>query len=79
MLQQLADGSINGTELLGYLAASLVLLTFTVRSITRLRALAMVSNLVFVAYAWSAGLAPVLMLHLVLLPLNAWRLWQEAG
>jgi hypothetical protein len=42
-----------------------------------LRALALLSNLAFMGYAWSAGLAPVLALHLMLLPLNAWRLWQE--
>jgi hypothetical protein len=29
-----------------------------------------------VAYATQAGLLPVLVLHLVLAPVNAWRLWQ---
>ncbi|MEO5881966.1 MAG: hypothetical protein ABIQ06_06080 [Caldimonas sp.] len=61
-------------ELLGYAAAALVFLTFSLRSITALRAMAIVSNLMFIAYALAAHLGPVLMLHLALLPLNLWRL-----
>ncbi|MFO1217335.1 MAG: hypothetical protein U1E89_03015 [Burkholderiaceae bacterium] len=69
----------ESTELLGYMAAGLVLMTFSVRSMALLRSLALLSNVAFVAYAWLAGLAPVLALHMILLPLNAWRLWQEVG
>lgn len=69
--------SMTGTELLGYLASGLVLMTFSVRSTIALRALGLLSNLAFVVYAWLAGLAPVMTLHLALLPVNAWRLWQE--
>jgi hypothetical protein len=69
--------AINFTELLGYLASSLVLMTFSVRSMALLRLLALLSNVAFVGYAWTAGLAPVLLLHTMLLPLNLWRLWQE--
>ncbi len=61
-------------ELLGYAAAALVFLTFSLRSITALRTMAIVSNLMFIAYALAAHLGPVLMLHLALLPLNLWRL-----
>lgn len=64
------------TELIGYAAAALVLATFSVRNIATLRALAIVSNLTFIAYAASAALPPVLILHAMLLPLNALRLWQ---
>ena len=38
--------------------------------------MAIASNLMFIAYAWFADLGPVLLLHLALLPMNAWRLWQ---
>ncbi len=62
------------TELLGYAAAALVLLTFSLRSLTALRAMAIASNLMFIAYALAAHLDPVLILHLALLPLNLWRL-----
>ena len=64
------------TEALGYAAAGLVLAAFSVRSITALRALAITSNLLFIAYAWSATLPPVLILHALLLPLNVLRLWE---
>jgi hypothetical protein len=64
------------TDLLGYAAAGLVLATFSARAITTLRALAIASNLLFIAYAACAGLAPVLVLHALLLPLNAIRLRQ---
>ena len=64
------------TDLLGYAAAGLVLATFSARSLATLRALAIVSNLLFIAYAACAGLLPVLVLHALLLPLNAIRLRQ---
>jgi len=66
------------SELLGYSAAGLVLITFLARSITTLRAIAIVSNVLFIAYALLAWLPPVLVLHALLLPINAWRLWQTA-
>lgn len=69
---------IGTTELLGYAAAGLVLATFSVRSIATLRALAIVSNLLFIAYASSAALLPVLVLHALLLPLNVVRLYQAS-
>jgi hypothetical protein len=64
------------TELLGYAAAGLVLATFSARSITALRALAIASNLLFIAYAACAALMPVLVLHALLLPMNLIRLRQ---
>jgi hypothetical protein len=64
------------SDLLGYAAAALVLITFVAQSMRALRAIAIASNVAFIAYALVAQLPPVLVLHLVLLPLNAWRLWQ---
>ena len=66
------------SELLGYSAAGLVLVTFLARSITVLRAIAIASNVMFIAYALVAWLPPVLLLHALLLPINAWRLWQAS-
>jgi len=65
------------SDLLGYAAAALVLLTFVARSMHTLRTVAIASNVMFIAYALLADLPPVL-LHALLLPLNAWRLWQSA-
>jgi hypothetical protein len=42
----------------------------------RLRAVAICSNVVFIAYGISMGLTPVWLLHVLLLPMNAWRLAQ---
>lgn len=66
-------------DLLGYAAAGLVFITFYARSITVLRAVAIASNLMFIAYAITADLMPVLILHALLLPLNVWRLRQDLG
>lgn len=67
------------TEALGYIAAGLVLGTFASRSIITLRSVAILSNLMFIAYAASAVLPPVLVLHALLLPLNFVRLCEALG
>jgi CRP/FNR family cyclic AMP-dependent transcriptional regulator len=61
---------------LGFLAAGLVLLTFCMNRLVPLRAIAITSNLAFILYGYRAGIQPVLVLHLVLLPVNLIRLLQ---
>jgi CRP/FNR family transcriptional regulator, cyclic AMP receptor protein len=69
--------SIPGTvDLLGYCAGGLVLLAFSLRSVVSLRTVAIASNLMFIAYGLGAHVPPVLVLHVALLPVNGWRLWQ---
>ena len=68
---------ITTTDALGYSAAALVLLTFSLRSIAALRTAAIVSNVLFIAYALAAASTPILLLHATLLPLNIWRLWEN--
>jgi hypothetical protein len=63
-------------EGLGWLAAGLTLLTFSMRSMVALRVVALAANLSFIAYGAAAGLTPVLVLHLLLLPCNLVRLAQ---
>ncbi|MFZ2006226.1 MAG: hypothetical protein WB697_05790 [Stellaceae bacterium] len=63
-------------NLLGYVAAALVLATFCVRRMVTLRSIAIVSNIAFIAYAYWAGLQPILVLHVVMLPMNVMRLRQ---
>jgi hypothetical protein len=67
-------GSALLTDLLGYAAAVLVFVTFYLRSIVHIRIAAVCSNLLFIGYSASAELAPILVLHATLLPLNLWRL-----
>ncbi|MCG2643795.1 MULTISPECIES: hypothetical protein [Bradyrhizobium] len=63
-------------NLLGYLAAGLVLATFCMRSMTTLRTVALASNVAFIGYGYLANLTPVLLLHVILLPVNTYRLVQ---
>lgn len=66
-------------ELLGYLASMLVLTTFCMRDMVELRAVAIASNVAFIGYAALTGINPVLLLHALLLPMNAYRLLQAAA
>jgi hypothetical protein len=61
-------------DALGFVAAALVLVTFYQRQMITLRLAALASNLAFIAYGLVLGLAPVWLLHAVLLPVNASRL-----
>lgn len=63
-------------EVLGYLAAGLVFLTFCMKTMISLRLVAIASNLAFILYAVAADLTPILVLHGLLLPLNLVRLIQ---
>ncbi|MEO0682113.1 MAG: cyclic nucleotide-binding domain-containing protein [Pseudomonadota bacterium] len=58
----------------GYFAALLVFATFCMKTMPALRMIAVLSNLVFLAYGWAADLMPVMVLHGALLPLNLARL-----
>jgi CRP-like cAMP-binding protein len=61
-------------EMAGYLAAAFVFLTFYMRTMIPLRIIGICSNCLFVLYGSLGGLYPVLVLHLILLPLNGLRL-----
>jgi hypothetical protein len=67
------------TNEVGFAAASLVLATFCMRSMNALRWVAIASNVAFIAYGYLGGLAPVLLLHTLLLPVNVYRLAQLRG
>jgi len=67
---------MNEQDMLGYLASSLVLTTFWMRSMFGLR-LAIASNFAFIAVGGWAGTHPVLLLHPTLLPLNISRIAPE--
>lgn len=62
------------TEWLGWLAAGLTLMSFFCRDVLHLRCLALGANASFIGFGLLAGIAPVLALHLMLVPLNLWRL-----
>jgi hypothetical protein len=62
------------SEISGYVASTLVLCTFVAKDMRVLRIVAIFSNLAFITYGTIEWLPPVLFLHLVLLPLNIFRL-----
>jgi CRP/FNR family cyclic AMP-dependent transcriptional regulator len=63
-------------ELIGYAASVAVFATFCVKEMFPLRCLAIMSNVLFMAYGFFEHLPPVLLLHAVLLPTNVVRLAQ---
>ncbi|HEY7242913.1 MAG TPA: hypothetical protein VH678_03405 [Xanthobacteraceae bacterium] len=63
-------------DTIGYLASALVLGAFAMKNMVQLRIVAICSNIAFIAYGVALGLIPVLVLHVILLPMNGWRLWQ---
>lgn len=64
---------------IGFAAAGLVLATFCMRSMSALRWVAIASNVAFIAYGYLEHLAPVMLLHVLLLPVNGYRLAQLCG
>ena len=67
---------MNVYDGVGFLAAGLVFAAFVMKEMIALRIVAMCSNVAFIVYGLGLDLAPVWLLHAVLLPLNAWRLMQ---
>jgi CRP/FNR family transcriptional regulator, cyclic AMP receptor protein len=61
---------------MGYIAAALVFCTFYMRTMLPLRWMAIASNVAFLGYAIPLHLWPIVILHGLLLPLNALRLRQ---
>lgn len=61
-------------DVIGLLAATCVLASFSMQSMIALRAFAIASNVLFIAYSIEARLPPILFLHAILLPINCWSL-----
>ena len=59
---------------IGFLASALVLAAFAMKDMVNLRIVAICSNIAFIMYGFVLDLPPVLILHVMLLPLNGWRL-----
>ncbi|HEY7549142.1 MAG TPA: cyclic nucleotide-binding protein [Hyphomicrobiaceae bacterium] len=61
-------------EIVGWMASGLVFAAFYMEAMVPLRLVAIASNVAFIGYGYLGDLTPILLLHLGLLPLNAWRL-----
>jgi hypothetical protein len=73
------EGQAMTTDIAGYIASALVLLTFMTKDMRVLRIVAILSNVAFIAYGALGALPPILLLHLLLLPLNLVRLKELQG
>lgn len=63
-------------DCLGYIASATVLLTFCMSTMIPLRVVGICSNVLFASFGAVAHIYPVLILHLILLPVNTIRLIQ---
>lgn len=61
-------------DLLGFAAAAAVLAGFRMNSIRHLRLAALASNVLFVIYGLFAHVYPVVILHIILVPINLQKL-----
>jgi CRP/FNR family cyclic AMP-dependent transcriptional regulator len=67
---------MHWTEVFGYVGALLTLATFSMKTMVHLRMVGIAANVAFASYGLAGQVYPVLLLHLILLPLNTWRLAQ---
>ena len=65
-------------DLCGFVAAAMTLITFAQRTMLPMRVTALLANVFFILYGWLGPFYPVLILHLILLPVNTIRL-REIG
>jgi hypothetical protein len=61
-------------DFIGFSAAFTVLASFCMTTIVALRTLALLSNVLFILYGLCAHIYPVLVLHIILLPINLVKL-----
>lgn len=61
-------------QIIGYWASTMVFLTFVTKDMRLLRILAIISNIAFLTYGYVVWLPRVFCLHLILLPINTFRL-----
>jgi ABC-type methionine transport system permease subunit len=66
-------------EFVGLFAGACVLATFCMQSMLALRTFAIASNVLFIIYAGGTNLPPILLLHIILLPINGWTLGAIIG
>ncbi len=64
-------------EILGYIGGALMVVTLAMRTMIPLRMVGIVSSIFQIAFALLAGITPMLIQHSVLLPMNAYRLYEQ--
>lgn len=70
---------LNTTELIGYVASALVVVSLAMTSVVRLRAISLVGSGAFVAYGAMIGSVPIMVTNAAIAALNLWFLRRELG
>jgi CRP-like cAMP-binding protein len=65
-------------EIIGFVGAALMVATLAMKTMIPLRAVGVISSVFQIAFALLAGITPMLIQHSVLLPMNAYRLYEQA-
>ncbi|UVK37856.1 YgjV family protein [Mesorhizobium sp. AR10] len=63
-------------EAIGFLGSFFTVLTYSMKQMFWLRVAALMSCLAFMAYGTLIGSLPLILMELMLLPINAWRLME---
>jgi hypothetical protein len=69
--------SLDSTELIGYLASLLVVVSLAMTSVVKLRAISMLGSLAFLIYGALLGSVPLLITNGAIIVLNVWFLRKE--
>ncbi|MEN9644788.1 MAG: hypothetical protein RL238_1457 [Actinomycetota bacterium] len=67
------------TEVIGYVASALVVLSLAMTSVVRLRVISLVGSVVFVVYGTLIGSVPIIITNVAIAALNVWFLRNELG
>ena len=70
---------LDATELIGYLASALVVLSLAMTSVVRLRMISLAGSLAFVVYGVLIGSIPIIVTNAAIAVLNVWFLRSELG
>ena len=67
---------MDAATVLGFLGVVFSLASFAVKRMLALRVLAIIANLFFIGYGWAIEAWPGVLLNLILIPMNARRIWE---
>ena len=70
-------GVMKYFEIIGFIGAALMVATLAMKAMIPLRVVGIASNIFQIAFALSVGITPMLIQHGILLPVNAYRLYEQ--
>jgi CRP/FNR family transcriptional regulator, cyclic AMP receptor protein len=73
----IVGGVMKYFEIIGFIGAALMVATLAMKAMIPLRVVGIASNIFQIAFALSVGITPMLIQHGILLPVNAYRLYEQ--